>query len=670
MQIKSFTVYRGDTTNLSWSVSEDLSGKVLIFGVKASKKLNDIRLIEKTPIYNTGIIYTTINASDTENILYQNLYYDLVNVTDNTTLATGKIILQADVITKSDGYLQGQIDDDSITNYSVWSSQKTNNELQAEANLRTSADANLQSQITTLQASSHTHSNKSLLDTYTQSEANLADAVAKKHSHANQTILDNTNESFTTSLKSNYDNHLANTNNPHSVTKAQIGLSNVTNDAQLKRADGDINSFTEKTSLVDNDITLIEDSASSYSKKKTKISTIKASLQSGYDLRYAIKEQFATPNGVIFDGVDDFYLMADNINHQFTENSKFCFEALFMQDRLLPSTSHGAYIIGKPAKYGIGVYGNNNRLHLGIRGSSEKNSYSDNIPIELGKLYHIVFNYDGANSNFWINGIKYSKDFSGSGLTDGSGVIYIGYYTLGGTPAYFPGKIYLARIYNRTLSDSEVVRLYNNGKPDLVELSYVDKNASQSALTSGTLNFSKRYRIDNYVSGDDFTNLGAGSNASGVEFIATGTTPTTWSNGSSLRQIGCVAEYKAENAGTLGWLETQNQLHAISAGNPIAPAGLKDYKSSISTTTVQFVNSQKAQTVLKQIIVKNNYAGSNTVSLGTTTSANELVNASSLSSGETKVIDVNSYSASERSLYAKAGLSSVDLTLIFDKVAR
>lgn len=36
----------------------------------------------------------------------------------------------------------------------------------------------------------HTHSNKALLDTYTQTEENLADAVAKKHSHANAAEID------------------------------------------------------------------------------------------------------------------------------------------------------------------------------------------------------------------------------------------------------------------------------------------------------------------------------------------------------------------------------------------------------------------------------------------------------------------------------------------------
>lgn len=36
----------------------------------------------------------------------------------------------------------------------------------------------------------HEHANKALLDTYTQTEADLADAVTKKHSHANAAVLD------------------------------------------------------------------------------------------------------------------------------------------------------------------------------------------------------------------------------------------------------------------------------------------------------------------------------------------------------------------------------------------------------------------------------------------------------------------------------------------------
>ena len=48
----------------------------------------------------------------------------------------------------------------------------------------------LAGRVTTLEGASHTHANKALLDTYTQTETNLADAVAKKHEHTNKTVLD------------------------------------------------------------------------------------------------------------------------------------------------------------------------------------------------------------------------------------------------------------------------------------------------------------------------------------------------------------------------------------------------------------------------------------------------------------------------------------------------
>jgi hypothetical protein len=48
----------------------------------------------------------------------------------------------------------------------------------------------MNTRVEALEAIDHEHSNKALLDTYTQTEANLADAVAKKHEHTNKTVLD------------------------------------------------------------------------------------------------------------------------------------------------------------------------------------------------------------------------------------------------------------------------------------------------------------------------------------------------------------------------------------------------------------------------------------------------------------------------------------------------
>lgn len=50
--------------------------------------------------------------------------------------------------------------------------------------------AKLASAVQTEIGKAHTHSNKALLDTYTQTEADLADAVSKKHSHSNKAELD------------------------------------------------------------------------------------------------------------------------------------------------------------------------------------------------------------------------------------------------------------------------------------------------------------------------------------------------------------------------------------------------------------------------------------------------------------------------------------------------
>jgi hypothetical protein len=68
--------------------------------------------------------------------------------------------------------------------------------------------------------------------------------------------------------------HVVNTNNPHGVTKAQVGLSSVTNDSQLKRSSADFTTFTAKTNPDGNDVILIEDAGASQAKKYILISNI------------------------------------------------------------------------------------------------------------------------------------------------------------------------------------------------------------------------------------------------------------------------------------------------------------------------------------------------------------------------------------------------------------
>lgn len=63
---------------------------------------------------------------------------------------------------------------------------------------------------------------------------------------------------------------------------------------------------------------------------------------------------------------------------------------------------------------------------------------------------------------------------------------------------------------------------------------------SQESLvvsSPGPLVIGKQYKIGNYNGTDDFTNVGAASNATNVVFVASGTTPNAWTT-STLRTAG------------------------------------------------------------------------------------------------------------------------------------
>lgn len=67
---------------------------------------------------------------------------------------------------------------------------RTGTTVQGVMNSISSDLATIETDIPGLVADEHNHANKALLDTYTQTEANLADAVTKTHEHANKSLLD------------------------------------------------------------------------------------------------------------------------------------------------------------------------------------------------------------------------------------------------------------------------------------------------------------------------------------------------------------------------------------------------------------------------------------------------------------------------------------------------
>ena len=85
-----------------------------------------------------------------------------------------------------------------------------------------------------------------------------------------------------------------------------------------------------------------------------------------------------------------------------------------------------------------------------------------------------------------------------------------------------------------------------------------------STATSGLLTTGKRYQIQTFVAGDSFTNLGASENATGVIFTATGTTPTTWTNASTVIEITTNMAYDAGASALHSALEATQAVVGVS----------------------------------------------------------------------------------------------------------
>jgi len=181
------------------------------------------------------------------------------------------------------------------------------------------------------------------------------------------------------------------------------------------------------------------------------------------------------------------------------------------------------------------------------------------VPVDgLPRDMAVVCDRDG-DASLYVNGdLVDTVDISAHSATDiqasgtGNGSCYL---TLsGGLVAYG------LRAFNFALDADQVLELHRYGVP--FEMQF----GSTTTLTSGTLVSGKRYRLNDWITADDFTNVGA-SNADGVEFEATGTTPTTWTNSSVVERLGSVVDLDLGLGKGLHYTDfTDNENHGTGAG--------------------------------------------------------------------------------------------------------
>ena len=203
---------------------------------------------------------------------------------------------------------------------------------------------------------------------------------------------------------------------------------------------------------------------------------------------------------------------------------------------------------------GFGILFPTPATDLGIRlfsttttGNFIGRNYTDWVTRNAGKTVDIAIVRDYANNDVYLytNGVLETVRtvLNGGTAPTWQEPITSNFVMFGArsASAVYNDRIYNVRVWNRALSQNEIRKLSETG------VMFADQSGSLTVQTSGTLTRGKRYRIQDYVAGDDFTNIGASSNASGVEFVTTGTTPTTWTNGSNLYQIGAVLDASFEN---------------------------------------------------------------------------------------------------------------------------
>jgi len=100
-----------------------------------------------------------------------------------------------------------------------------------------------------------------------------------------------------TNTHAQIDSHIADTTNPHSTTKTQVGLSEVANVLQIKREAGEFGTFTELTSPATDDLFLTQDISDSNNLKKITAASLSKITDLTTKVRVALQANLAIVAG-------------------------------------------------------------------------------------------------------------------------------------------------------------------------------------------------------------------------------------------------------------------------------------------------------------------------------------------------------------------------------------
>lgn len=279
----------------------------------------------------------------------------------------------------------------------------------------------------------------------------------------------------------------------------------------------------------------------------------------------------APGNGLYFDGTNDYVNVGDQALLEFgnaVTDTPFSIHAVVkfyvagaadpVVSKSTGSAPNNEYLLTK-------LSGDTLRFEVMDSDAANYLRVETNSTVPIGEWIDISVTYDGSSTdtglNLYINGVAVAQTRSSNAYTamHAGGALF----EISKQSTDFANQdISSVHVFNRELTAAEALRLSIENVPE------VPDQWGKANLTSGTLEVGKMYRLTDWISGDSFTNVGASSNADGVEFVATATTPTTWTNSSIVTPLGAVLSLEQGNIEADGtWIDaTPNELNGTNNG--------------------------------------------------------------------------------------------------------
>jgi hypothetical protein len=161
----------------------------------------------------------------------------------------------------------------------------------------------------------------------------------------------------------------------------------------------------------------------------------------------------------VFDGVDDYVDTTFKASISIGNGNPFTISAFFKTGN---TTQQMLVTCPDSPRFYIEVFNRSGVLvsHWGI--GNNNNSSTSTAIINLNQIYNYVTTYDGNIAKGYLNGVLTDTDTIGS-QSYNTNFLQIGKYA-NFLPLYLSGSIYTTQIYNRALTDSEVLQNFNAQK--------------------------------------------------------------------------------------------------------------------------------------------------------------------------------------------------------------